>query len=147
MISKRRNLRMLEHGFERRWTLSRRSLAMATCIAALAFAGETKAYGATTITGTLASSKYMLTGSPVSVTTNAVLKISFETTTAGENLSLCAGTNADFAAGHCATQLNDSGGPGFMFLTIIDAASLNGKQLYVIRNVGVNPASFRFTIE
>ena len=68
-------------------------------------------------------------------------------TTAGENLSLCAGSISDFAAGRCATQLNDSGGPGFTFLTIVDAASLNGKHLYIIRTVGINPASFRFTIE
>jgi hypothetical protein len=45
------------------------------------------------------------------------------------------------------TQLNNSGGPGFRFLTIVDAASLNGKQLYIIREVGINPASFSFAIE
>jgi hypothetical protein len=38
-------------------------------------------------------------------------------------------------------------GPGFRFLTIVDGASLNGKQLYIIPTVGVNPASFSFTIE
>ena len=91
--------------------------------------------------------KYLLTGSVVNVSTNTVLKISFETLTAGDNLSLCAGTDADFTAGHCPTRLNISGGPGFTFLTIVDAASLNGKQLYVIRNVGINAASFRVTIE
>ena len=110
------------------------------------FAGADNAH-ALTITGTVGFGKYLLTGSAVNVTTNTVFKISFETLTAGENLALCAGSIADFAAGHCATQLNDSGGPGFRFLTIVDAASLNGKYLYVIREVGINPASFVFTIE
>jgi hypothetical protein len=54
--------------------------------------------------------KYPLIGSPFNVTGNAVLKISFGTTAAGSNLSLCAGSNSDFAVGRCATQLNDSGG-------------------------------------
>jgi hypothetical protein len=123
-------------------------LAIAFGVAALVSAGARSAQASTTITGTVGSSgKYLLTGSAVSVTANAVLKITFETTTAGENLSLCSGTISDLAAGHCATQLNDSGGPGFMFLTIVDAASLNGKQLFVIRNVGINSVSFKFTIE
>jgi len=65
----------------------------------------------------------------------------------GVNLELCAGNADDFASGACPTRLGDSGGPGFKFLTIVDAASLNGKVLYVIRAVGVNSASFRFTIE
>jgi hypothetical protein len=116
------------------------------CVAAFALAGARNAQALTTITGTVGS-KYLLTGSAVNVTTNAVLKITFETTTAGENLELCAGSVADFAAGNCATRLNDSGGPGFTFLTIVDAASLNGKQLFVIRAVGINAASFKFTIE
>jgi hypothetical protein len=115
--------------------------------ATLSVASINSALASTTITGTVGSEKYLLTGSAVNVTTNAVLKISFETTTAGENLALCAGSIADFAAGRCATQLNDSGGPGFRFLTIVDTASLNGKHLYIIRTVGVNPASFSFTIE
>ena len=124
-----------------------RLMSVVLCSAALVFAG-TQSAQAMTITGTVGGQKYLLTGSAVNVTlTNAVLKISFETTTAGENLSLCAGSIADFAAGRCGTQLNDSGGPGFRFLTIVDAASLNGKHLYIIRNVGINPASFSFTIE
>jgi hypothetical protein len=127
--------------------LNRKLFAIAVCAAALMFAAVGNAQ-ALTITGTVGfSGKYLLTGSAVNVTTNAVFKMSFETTTAGENLALCAGSVADFVAGHCATQLNDSGGPGFRFLTIVDAASLNGKQLYIIREVGVNPASFAFTIE
>lgn len=116
------------------------------CACALLLFGAREA-GALTITGTVSGGKYLVTGSTVHVTTNTVLKISFETLTSGENLSLCAGTTADFVAGNCTTQLNGSGGPGFKFLTIVDAASLNGKQLYVIRNVGLNPASFSVTIE
>jgi hypothetical protein len=129
------------------WTLSnRKTLTMFVCIAALLLAGVRDAHAITVITGTL-TQKYLLSGSPVNVSTNAVLKITFETTTPGENLELCAGSGADFAAGRCTTRLNDSGGPGFVFLTIVDAASLNGKFLYVLRAVGINSASFRFTIE
>ena len=103
---------------------------------------------ALTITGTVGTTKkYLLTGTAITTTAHSVLKISFETTTGGNNLSLCAGSFGDFAAGSCPLQLNDSGGPGFIFLTIIDAADLNGKQLYVIQNVGINPASFKVTIE
>jgi hypothetical protein len=126
--------------------LNRKSIVTMLCAAVLVAVGARNAE-ALTITGTVGAQKYLLTGSTVNVTTNAVFKISFETTTAGENLSLCAGSIADFSAGRCTTQLNDSGGPGFRFLTIVDAASLNGKQLYIIRNVGINPASFSFTIE
>ena|SRR5215831_4499629 len=128
---------------------NRRLFATAVCAAALVCAIAVNAH-ALTITGTVgpgAGAKYLLTGSAVNVSTNAVFKISFETLTSGENLALCAGTVADFSAGKCATQLNDSGGPGFRFLTIVDAASLNGKQLFVIKEVGINPASFSFTIE
>jgi len=127
--------------------LNRKSFAAVACAAALVVAGARNAHALTTITGTVGSTGYLLTGSPVNVTANAVLKISFETTTAGHNLELCAGSTADFAAGRCATRLSDSGGPGFTFLTIVDAASLNGKSLYVFNVVGVNPASFLFTIE
>jgi hypothetical protein len=129
--------------------LNRKLFATAVCAAALICTVARNAH-ALTITGTLGpgpAAKYLLTGSAVNVTTNAVFKISFETITAGENLALCAGSVADFVAGKCATQLNDSGGPGFRFLTIVDAASLNGKQLYVIKEVGINLASFVFTIE
>jgi hypothetical protein len=102
----------------------------------------------TTITGTVGSAgKYLLTGAAVNVTANAVLKITFETTTGGVNLALCAGSGSDFVAGSCPIRLNDSGGPGFTFLTIVDSASLNGKLIYVIREVGINAASFKLTIE
>ncbi len=137
---------MLKKIYEGRSTLKRTALATALCAAVLALGGAREAE-ALTITGTVGAQRYLLTGSAVNVTANAVLKISFETTTAGDNLELCAGTIADFAAGYCATRLNDSGGPGFRFLTIVDAASVNGKHLYILRAAGNNPASFSFTIE
>ncbi len=122
-----------------------RTLGAILPIAAVLFcAGHASAL---TITGAV-EKKYLLTGSPVAAAnTHAVLKISFETLTGGENLALCAGTLDDFATGRCATQLNDSGGPGFRFLTIVDANDLSGKHLYVIREVGSNSAEFSFTIE
>ena len=128
--------------------VNRKSFAAMVCALALMFADVRNAQALTVITGTVGSTgKYLLSGSPVNVTANAVLKISFEDATAGTNLELCAGTTADFGAGNCTTRLSDSGGPGFTFLTIVDAASLNGKFLYVIRVVGSGAASFVFTIE
>lgn len=127
--------------------LNRKSLATIVCAAVLMFAAARNAHALTVITGTMSSKQYLLSGSPVNVTANVVLKITFETATPGNNLSLCTGTAAEFEAGTCGTQLNNSGGPGFTFLTIVDAASLNGKFLYVIRNVGSGAASFVFTIE
>ena len=126
--------------------LKRTTLVAGVCAAILALVGANKAE-ALSISGTVGSTKYLLTGSAVNVSANAVLKISFETTTPGDNLALCAGSIADFVAGRCATQLNDSGGPGFRFLTIVDAASLNGKHLYILKEVGNTPTSFFFTIE
>ena len=126
--------------------LNRKLLAAAFAVSTILISSMTNAK-AMTITGTVGAKKYLLTGSPVKTTAHAVLKISFETTTPGNNLSLCAGTAADFAAGVCAVRLNDSGGPGFRFLTVIDAADLDGKELFVIQNVGINPASFSVTIE
>lgn len=53
-----------------------------------------------TITGTVGNSgKYLVTGIPVDTKTHTVLKIAFENNTGGTNLALCAGTDADFAAG------------------------------------------------
>jgi hypothetical protein len=102
----------------------------------------------TTITGTVeASGKYLVTGAPVTSTTAAVLKLSFENTTSGTNLELCAGTGTDFSAGTCPTRLSDSGGPGFVFLTIVDTPAISGKFIYVIRAVGLAPSTFRLTIE
>jgi hypothetical protein len=127
---------------------NRKSLATMVCTAALVLGAARNAQALTVITGSLFSAdKYLLTSSAINVTGNAVLKITFETATPGVNLALCAGTKDDFIAGRCGTQLNDSGGPGFTFLTIVDAASLNGKYLYIIKEVGINAASFVFTIE
>jgi len=127
--------------------LNRQFAAAVVLAAALMFAGAQSAQAATVITGTVVNQKYLLTGATVNVTTNAVLKISFEVDTAGINLALCAGNVTDFEAGTCGTRLSDSGGPGFKFLTITDAASLNGKQLYILKEVGSEPASFTFSIE
>jgi hypothetical protein len=92
------------------------------------------------------SGKYLVTGAPVSATTG-LLKLSFENRTAGTNLELCAGTVADFSAGNCATVLSDSGGPGFIFLTIIDAAKLSGQIIFVRRAVGLANSQFALTVE
>jgi hypothetical protein len=117
-------------------------------VAALFAASTGSALASTTITGTVGSAgKYLVTGAPVMTTTAAVLKISFGVTTPGTNLELCAGTGADFAAANCPIRLSDSGGPGFTFLTIVDTPALAGKIIYVIRAVGIAPASFRLTIE
>jgi len=106
------------------------------------------ALATTTITGTVeATGKYLVTGAPVTTTTAAVLKISFENNTPGTNLELCAGTGADFSAGTCPTRLSDSGGPGFVFLTIVDTTAISGKHIYVVRAVGSAAATFHLTIE
>jgi hypothetical protein len=99
------------------------------------------------ITGTVGSTgKYLLTGMPVDTKTPAVVKIAFENNTAGTNLELYTGTIADFNAG-TGTQLSDSGGPGFQFLTIVDVSQLNGQVIYVKRAVGTANASFTINIE
>jgi hypothetical protein len=116
--------------------------------AALMIASLGSALASTTITGTVeASGKYLVTGAPVTTTTAAVLKLSFENTTPGTNLELCAGTGADFLAATCPTRLSDSGGPGFVFLTIVDTPAISGKIIYVVRVVGTAAATFRLTIE
>ena len=100
------------------------------------------------ITGTVGSGgKYLVTGIPVDTKTHTVLKIAFENNTAGTNLQLCAGTNADFAAGTAGLPLSDSGGPGFRFLTIIDTHNLSGKIIYVLRAVGSADSQFTINIE
>lgn len=122
------------------------SLAALTAISLFTMASSLTA--STTITGTVeASDKYLVTGAPVTSTTATVLKLSFENTTPGTNLELCAGTGADFIAGTCPTRLSDSGGPGFVFLTIVDTPAISGKIIYVVRVVGIAPATFRLTIE
>ncbi len=108
----------------------------------------TPAWAATVITGTVGTAgKYLVTGAPVTTTTATVLKISFENNTSGTNLELCAGTAADFGAGTCSTRLSDSGGPGFVFLTITDTSQLSGKILFVQRVVGIAASTFRLTVE
>ncbi len=101
-----------------------------------------------TITGTVGTTgKYLVTGSPINTTGNALLKLSFENNTAGTNLALIAGTDANFTSGTGGTQLSDSGGPGFTFLTIVDAKSLNGQILFVKREVGTAASAFTLTID
>jgi len=101
-----------------------------------------------TITGTVGSSgKYLVTGIPVDTQTHTVLKIAFENNTAGTNLALFAGTDAEFASGTGGTQLSDSGGPGFIFLTIIDTQKLSGKVIFVRRAVGSANSQFTLTVD
>jgi len=100
------------------------------------------------LTGTVgASGKYLVTGTPVDTKTHTVLKIVFENKTAGTNLGLFAGTDADFAAGTGGLQLSDSGGPGFQFLTIIDTHKISGKIIFVLREVGTADSVFSLTVE
>jgi hypothetical protein len=116
--------------------------------AALIVASAGIACASTTITGTVETTgKYLVSGAPVTTSTASVLKLSFENTTPGTNLELCAGTGADLAAGTCPTRLSDSGGPGFVFLTIVNTPAISGKSIYVIRAVGIAPSTFRLTIE
>jgi hypothetical protein len=101
-----------------------------------------------TITDTVgASGKFLLTGMPVDGKVPAWLKISFENKTAGTNLALCAGSMADFNAGNSGLRLSDSGGPGFQFLTLIDASKLSGMVIYVLREVGTANSNFTLVIE
>jgi hypothetical protein len=101
-----------------------------------------------TITGTVGTDgKYLVTGMPVDTATHTVLKLAFENNTAGTNLSLCAGSDADFNAGTAGITLSDSGGPGFQFLTIIDTHALSGKVLYVLREVGSADSQFTLTVD
>ena len=106
------------------------------------------AFASTTIIGVVGpSGKYLVTGAPVTAATATMLKISFENKTPGTNLELCAGTGADFLAGTCAVRLSDSGGPGFVFLTITDTSQLAGKLIFVQRVVGITASEFVFTVE
>jgi hypothetical protein len=104
------------------------------------------AQASVTIRG-VAHPKYLISSVPAMSSGDAVLKIVFENKTPGTNVSLCAGTMEDFADGKCAMHLSGSGGPGFQFLTIIDAKELHGKVLYAMRAVGTAPAQFVVTIE
>jgi hypothetical protein len=116
-------------------------------VAALAGAASS-AQAAITLTDTVGpSGKFLVTGAAVNATSPGRIKIVFGTLTAGVNLQLCAGTPADFSSGTCAVSLSSSGGPGFNFLTIVEAPSLNGKILFVKRAVGAANAGFSLTIE
>jgi hypothetical protein len=107
-----------------------------------------RAQAAITLTDTVGpSGKFLVTGVAVNATSPGRIKIVFGNLTAGVNLQLCAGTGADFAAGTCAVSLSSSGGPGFNFLTIVEAPSLNGKILFVKRAVGSANAAFTLTVE
>ncbi len=118
--------------------------AVAATVAALA----PSAQAAVSLTDTVGGSgKFLVTGAAVNATAPGRVKIVFSNLTAGTNLQLCAGTPADFAAGNCAVALSGSGGPGFTFLTIVEAATLNGKILFVKRAVGAAAAKFALTIE
>lgn len=100
------------------------------------------------ITGTVGSSgKYLVTGIPIDTESQAILKITFENNTAGTNLALFAGTTVEFTSGTGGTQLSDSGGPGFTFLTIIDARKLSGKVIFVRRAVGSADSGFTLTVD
>ena len=100
-----------------------------------------------TITGTVGSSgKYLVSGIPVDASAPAVLKFSFENNTSGTNLSLFAGTTAQFT-GTGGTLLSDSGGPGFIFLTIIEAKKLNGNVIFVRRSVGTADSKFTLVVD
>jgi len=115
-------------------------------VAVLASLTAAQDANALTITGTTGA-KYLVSGSAVNSTGMGVLRFSFENLTAGTNLSLCAGTLAEFASGTCGAELASSGGPGFTFLAIQDAAKLNGKYIYVIRNVGSEASVFTIVLE
>jgi hypothetical protein len=99
-----------------------------------------------TITG-VADPQYLISGTQVKSAAHAVLKMVFENRTPGTNVSLCVGAIDDFAQGKCSMHLSGSGGPGFQFLTIIDANAMSGEVLYVIRKIGTVPAQFVLTIE
>jgi hypothetical protein len=100
------------------------------------------------LAGTVGSNgKYLVTGAPVKTKSQAVLKLAFMNNTAGTNLGLFAGTVAEFTSGSGGTQLSDSGGPGFQFLTITDTQALEGQIIFVRRLVGSGDSHFTLNIE
>jgi hypothetical protein len=122
------------------------SRVMLPALAALAGLGTLQSANALTITGTTGAS-YLVSGSPFASAGPGMLRVSFENNTSGTNLELCAGTDAQFGSSTCGTRLSDSGGPGFQFLTVIDVAKLDGKNLYVLRAAGTEPSKFTIVIE
>jgi hypothetical protein len=101
-----------------------------------------------TITGTVApKGKYLITGANISSPAPGhLLKLTFETNTSGTNVSLLSGTLTDFENG-TGTQINGSGGPGFVFLSMLDSATLNGKIMYAKHEVGTVAAHFTLNID
>src|SRR5437016_5972787 len=100
-----------------------------------------------TITDTVGSSgKFLVTSIPVHGSVPAVLKLTFENNTSGTNLVLVAGTAEDFEQ-DAGTDISGSGGPGFRFLTILDTGQLDGKHLYVRREVGSADSQFTLTLD
>jgi hypothetical protein len=123
-----------------------RGLLFASAVLAVLGGIVDNAQASVMVTG-FADPQYLISGAPATLAEKAVLKIVFENKTSGTNVMLCAGTLDDFVQGKCSIRLSDSGGPGFQFLTIIDARELSGKVLYAIRGVGTAPAQFTLTIE
>jgi hypothetical protein len=100
-----------------------------------------------TITGVVGpTGKYLVTGVPISLPPNVPVKIAFECNTAGVNVALEFGTTAQFTAG-TGTQISDSGGPGFQFLTLLNSSQLAGQVLWVRRAVGSTNAAFTVWID
>jgi hypothetical protein len=101
----------------------------------------------TTITGVVRSDgKYLVTSIPVHSNVPAVLRLTFENNTSGTNLGLVSGTAEEFELGG-GTEISGSGGPGFRFLTILDTEQLEGKHLFVRRDVGSADSAFTLTVE
>jgi hypothetical protein len=124
-------------------TCTRRHLFIAVLLA-WCIAGTASAI---TITGAT-DAKALVSASPVAApAATTVLKISFQTNTAGTNLSFCAGTIADYNAGNCPMLLGASGGVSFQSLAVVEASQLNGKALYVLRKVGTVNAKYTLIIE
>ena len=98
-----------------------------------------------TITGTVAASgTYLVTGMPVNTKSHDLLKLTFENLTAGTNVALIATSPTP---GTPPIRLSDSGGPGFIFLTIIDANLLSGMQISVVSEVGTAPSRFSLIVD
>jgi len=123
------------------------SLVIVVVAAAVCAAGVGQSVAVVVISGT-SGAKYLISGMPVATTaTPAVFKIAFENKSSETDLLLCAGTTADFADSRCALILARSGGPGIVLLTIVDAKTLDGKIIYVIRSAGTADSQFVLTIE
>ena len=100
-----------------------------------------------TISGTVGSSgTYLVTSIPVNSAVPVLLKLTFENITPGTNLSLVAGTVEDFENG-TGMNISDSGGPGLRFLSILDTGQLDGRHLFVRREVGTADSDFTLSID